>query len=130
MHDYTVTSAILCEFCRSELGGKTTLIGVLSGDIVVEQFPASFPVAAYLEVRNIPEGLHSVRFRITTGEQSMDLEAQVEVRGEYGAFPLPTTPIELKDQAQLQVQFSLDQEDWVTVISRRVVTLETLGSIN
>ena len=42
-------NVIVCEDLREELGNKKSLMGIFTGDIVVSQFPATVPLAFYIE---------------------------------------------------------------------------------
>jgi hypothetical protein len=41
-------SVILCEDIRDEVGNKKSLMGVISGDLIVPSFPATLPIAVFL----------------------------------------------------------------------------------
>jgi len=56
--------AILAEDVRAELGGKHTIIGAFSGDILLPAFPASFKIAAYLVLRFKDKGDHVVDLEV------------------------------------------------------------------
>jgi hypothetical protein len=42
-------NVIVCEDVREEIGNKKSLMGLLSGDILVPQFPAQIKLAFYIE---------------------------------------------------------------------------------
>ena len=116
-----MTSAVLCEFCRSELSGKTTIIGAFSGDVVVNEFPSNFPISAYFEIMDVPEGEHGVGFQFRIADATFEIAAGITVSGRYGAFPLPTTEVQISEPGLIEVKFRLDDEDWQTLISKKVV---------
>jgi len=45
----TFRNVVVCEDVRDEVGNKRSLMGVFSGDITVQQFPAIVQLAVYLE---------------------------------------------------------------------------------
>lgn len=44
-------NAILCEDIRDETGNKKSLMGVLTGDVLVPSFPAPIQIAAFFQYR-------------------------------------------------------------------------------
>lgn len=121
-----VRSAILCEFCRLELGGKVTLIGTMAGDIIVPTMPAIFPISAYMEITGIPLGTYKLTFQFETPDGTIELPAELESTAEgLGAIPLPQLTVQASQPGPLVIRIRLNDGPWIDVISRKVI----LGSI-
>jgi hypothetical protein len=56
-------NVILCEDIRDEMGNKKSLMGVLAGDIVVGELPATLSVAIYFEY--VPDAADGSEFSAT-----------------------------------------------------------------
>jgi len=81
MSKYNFTGSVLfCDDMRHEVGGKTSLIGVYSDTINVEQLPMEHPhfhTVAVITFDSFPEGLDEVEMTIQTpdGEEvSMQMQ--------------------------------------------------------
>lgn len=65
----TFRNVVVCEDVRDEVGNKRSLMGVFSGDITVQQFPAIVQLAVYLEYapdKDDSEGLSLSNFESCT----------------------------------------------------------------
>jgi hypothetical protein len=62
---------LLCEDIRNELGNKRTLVGVFSGDIIVEKFPATLSLAAYFEYVPTLIGQQRIDFSVYFGNDKL-----------------------------------------------------------
>lgn len=73
-----ISTALVCDQIRQEDNGKFLLIGVYSGSIVVNTFPATFPLALMLQV-SLSAGVEQhFKLRLSIGETVLgDLEANV-----------------------------------------------------
>lgn len=72
-----LNTAVFCDDIRAEVGGKLSLMGVISGDIYPLSFPVTLKVGAYLELSPpFPEPF--------TGKVIIK-GGNVEVNGEIGA---------------------------------------------
>lgn len=66
----TFRNVSMCEDVREEVGNKKSLMGVFSGDVVVQELPARLKIAFYAEY--IPDqgaGLHEFEFSIRVGSK-------------------------------------------------------------
>ncbi len=78
-----IRNVILCEDIRDEIGNKKSLMGVMAGDILVGEFPATLSVASYLEyVPDSEDGSEfSAEFRLLKGDSlliSGEIRAPIE----------------------------------------------------
>jgi hypothetical protein len=122
MPDITIRSAILCDFCRPELGGKITLIGTMAGDILVPALPAAIPISAYLEVNGIPIGSHHLTIQFETPDGISDVVAGVDSHAEgLGAMPLPQLTLQVSKPGPLIIRIKLNDGPWVEAISRKIL---------
>jgi hypothetical protein len=62
--------AILCEDVREEIGGKSSAMGIFTGDILVGEMPANIRVAFLFTLNSPVVGQHRVGIRISGIEGS------------------------------------------------------------
>ena len=60
---------IVCDDIRKEINRKRTIVGAYSSDIIVDRFPASFPISFYLHF-------------LPTSDDPVDIEFFYSVEGE------------------------------------------------
>lgn len=115
----TIKKVIICDDVRQETNGKSILIGVHAGDILVPNFPAVFPLALWINARiENGNGTTSFDFRFRNIENQ-------SVSGVAGKLYLPpgttdnTTfafqqmPIQIDKESTLIAELKLGDEDWI-----------------
>jgi hypothetical protein len=65
IRDLEIGSVIICDDIRKEVTNKEILIGVYTGDIVVSSFPASIPLAFWVELTPYRPGKHEFNLRLS-----------------------------------------------------------------
>lgn len=121
MPDIKVLAAVLCEFCRPELNNKYTLIGVFSGDIQVENFPAAFPVSAYVELSGVPVGHHRLSIEMGVSGTEFRFDADMEAAGPLGAFPFPQAMVNVAGPGPIFIRLKFDDGEWIEALSRNLI---------
>jgi len=106
-----------CDDVRQEVNGKFVLIGVYSGEVVVNKFPWVGRLFPILLMKGEPIEIKSVHFTVGTpgGAQFADFRTELESppspggrapRG--GLLPLPPCPITLSGPDEVQIAVSLN----------------------
>lgn len=115
----TVKKVIICDDVRQEHNGKSILIGVHAGDIIVPNFPAIFPLALWLEAR-IENGNGPVsfefRFRnLDTGPIAGYSDRTILPPSiiESATFPLPQMSIFMQEKGILIAEMKFGDNDWL-----------------
>ena len=101
-----IGNALVCEDVRQELGGKHSLLGVYSGDIIVQEFKDFLKIAVYIELFPIETG--QIELEATFSYDGNDiLKAKVEydfkdIRNP-GLITSPSFPIPLTKAGAITV---------------------------
>ncbi|MGY0561669.1 DUF6941 family protein [Luteimonas sp. A277] len=87
--------AVYCDDIREEVGGKSTLVGVYHGSLMVQSFPATLPklcvvLQVVLPAENLPEGL---KMRVMLDEELL-AEGEMAVRDLEAALAAIPTEVE------------------------------------
>jgi len=116
-----ITAAILCEEVRSELNGKSTLLGVYSGDLLVPELPANLRLGVYAEATAslAYKGPLHVRF-LLNGEQIVLGNGTLNTEAGYIALPVSGMIVGCNKPGIVSVEFSPDATLWKEVISRQL----------
>ena len=115
-------AVIICEDVRQESNGKEILIGVYSGGVVAQNFPAHIALTVYLQFISRDKGKVQLDIRIMLNDQSILIDAQAELEildGTSGAFWLPPIPLVIPHAGELRVQARQQGKDFETI--KRVV---------
>ena len=123
MRPLKVDTAIMCEFIAESTGNKHTLVNVISGDLVVSQFPAQLPVAFYFEIT--PSVTESADFviEISFGKRkAAGAKAHVEFEaGKRGVIALPIGLLGTDKPGEIRVTFARDGERPITLLKKKVL---------
>jgi hypothetical protein len=116
-------NVVVCEYVRTELNNKHTIIGAMSGDISVPSFPANIIISLYIEVFFPKSGrctlevsLHYnnllvVQFKIQADVKDVSLPAIIA---------LPSAVIQMAGEGDLEVRGMLDRGREQPILKRRV----------
>jgi hypothetical protein len=117
-----VHSVIICDDVRREQNGKDILIGVYSGDILVQNFPFILPLSMWMEYAPPKSGPNDIFIRIHYGQQPPSLvKATVEViDSSTVGIPLSGFVIQGDKPDDLVVEYSADGTTF-TVVKRKLV---------
>lgn len=108
-------NTVFCDDIRREDNGKAILIGVYTGDLVVQKLPTQFPLSAWIRLTGVDRGKHSVniRFDFPGGESlGMDGEAEVNDPNETDDIILVGFPAILKEEGDITCNFVVSGEDY------------------
>jgi len=64
-------NVLLCDAVRQESMGKITLVGVLSGDILVPGFPALIQMGLYLEAYTQSDGVKDLAVEVMVADETV-----------------------------------------------------------
>lgn len=126
----SITSCVICDDIRYEDNAKVLLIGVYSGEIGVDSFPATMPLRVYLGGQ-IPGGeTHEIHTEVAiidmvSNETVFRLTGRGEVESNAGfltegAFPTPPFVANFKGPSFIQVRWKAADSDWKTLVRKRV----------
>lgn len=65
---YRCETAILCDQVRREDNGKLILIGVYGGGVLLDSYPATLPLSAYVEGQVLEPGIFEAEFQFVDGK--------------------------------------------------------------
>jgi hypothetical protein len=119
-------NAILCEDIRDEVGGKNSLMGVFSGDIVVPSFPAQVNVAFFLQYfADDSDGAHiSAKLRLMQDDLEMVnfiMEADRPL-GQTATFILPRGVAALDKAGTLRILISVNGAPEEEVLRKQILS--------
>jgi hypothetical protein len=117
---------VFCDDIRREITGKEILIGVYSGNLLVNGFPAPVVLATWVPFLRVENSIGKlpIAFRMqgennrTVGYGSM--EVTLTNTSETGALSMPTLAIVLQGPGNLIFQLQQYDEPWQTVGTLKV----------
>lgn len=119
VHNLTV-----CEEVRQEMNGKFILLGVYTNSILVNQFPAQFPLSVWTLLEAEETGSAAISLRLRMEEAALTL---LEVKGSLEVQELENwTPfafggvVNVSNPGKLHVELKVDDAPWETL---RVVNI-------
>jgi hypothetical protein len=124
-------NAILCDDIRDEVGGKNSLMGVFSGDIVVPHFPASINIAFFLQYfPDASENLH-----VTTALRLMDDDKEIAkfgmdanaTLGQSITIIIPRGIATFDKETTLRMVASMNGQE-IEIVSKKVLLAGTTAS--
>src|SRR6266487_6946441 len=117
-----IQSVVICDDVRREQNGKDLLIGVYSGDILVQAFPFTLPLSMWMEYAPPKPGLNDIFIRLHYGQQPPSIvKAAVEViDSSTVGLPLSGFIIQGDKPDDLVVEYSADGTTF-TVVKRKPV---------
>lgn len=118
----SIGAAFLCTDIIRDVSNKISVIGIFTHDIVIDDFPAKFRFALYVEVYPSSEK-SQVDFRIKIGEQEL-----VEIKGEAGGPMGDMIPImlsnleaELMPNTSFKVEVRVSNDRWFAMVDKKIV---------
>jgi hypothetical protein len=128
-------NVIVCEDVREEVGGKHSLMGVFSGDIIVSSFPATIQIAGFFQY--IPPANESgdVDLQVTL-IQGENVLVRGKMRGQYNegqliTFLLPRAfaTFEKEGPFRIRIKVGDEEQDILTKkVSQGLVTTAPIAS--
>lgn len=118
----TVRNALLCEDVRDEIGNKKSLMGVLAGDVIVAEFPATLKVCVYAEIEFNPDrNIKRTEILLTHDDQEI-LRAQIEFEPSRNvvSMVLPQGLLKLDRPGTLRLAMSAGEQT-ITLLEKKVL---------
>lgn len=112
-------NVILCEDVREELRKKNTLVGVISGDILVDKFPAVVELAFLIEVHDAKAG-DELEFDLRLGKAKGKSKFVVPSEGRVGNIALHKMGVRFEAEGKIQMRVSVNGGPFKTLLARNV----------
>lgn len=118
------SNVIVCEDIRDEVGNKKSLMGVIGGDILVPEYPATIKIAVYMEYNPNDKDREKliVEFRLLQDEKEIakgKLEAATPIKS--ATFILPTGLVTFDKDASFKIVASVNGRPEEEVLSKMVI---------
>jgi hypothetical protein len=117
-------NVIVCEDIRDEIGNKKSLMGVLTGDILVPAFPATIQIAVFFEY--LPDSNDSdhlsIGFRLLVGDGEIvngGMQATISSK-QTASFALPKALITFENETTFKMLVSVNGRPEEEILSRRI----------
>lgn len=116
--------ALLCEDIREEANGKRTIVGLLSGDVIVSQFPADIRVAFFIdytkeEVKK--EELLSLRIKLNDLEVANAEITLLADPKKNCSISLPMAFLHIEKESTLSLSAKIDDNPEETILSKKIL---------
>ena len=116
-------NSIVCEDIRIEMGRKRSLMGVFSGNIIVEEMPAQLQLAFYFDYLAPKEaGTQEIRLQIYQDDDRMaEIKGVIDpTKGETGTIVVPRALIVFAKKCDLIVKASVNRGRPIQLIRKSV----------
>jgi hypothetical protein len=116
-------NVLVCEYVRPETNNKHTIIGAMSGDILVQSFPANIAIAFYVEIFFPEVGVHKLVVSVYYNSfHAAQFQLQLDVKDIAlpGIIVLPTFLLPMTVEGDLEVRGRLDSGREQPIAKRRV----------
>lgn len=129
--------AILCDDIRREDNNKVILIGIYSGDILVQKLPSNLVLAAWLIGTAYEEGEWplEIRYKISAKDAK---PRKVTASGNIGvkelkeatelAVPLAKVPLKIEMPGTLSLDYRISGGRWKKLLSKTIILQEASSS--
>ena len=119
-------NAILCEDIREELGGKHSLMGIVSGDIIVPVIPATIQVAFFTQYFLSEDESHQLKivFRLMQDDGLMaqaTLEANVQAHHSVATMLLPKAHATFEKETTFKILASVNDGPEELILSKKLM---------
>jgi len=126
----SVNHCIMCDDVRREVTHKLILIGVYTGGIQVQEFPARLNLACWLDVTAKGTGKVPIQFRFLRqpdGQEFPLAEGDIEIVNaeDFTNFTVAPAAAQMDAPGTLQLQMKQHDEDWETIGEISVNRLNT-----
>jgi hypothetical protein len=119
-----VKASIACEYVALGNANKHTLVNVYGGGILVQNFPATFPVAFYIEVTSSIESGTPIKLEVqlnrkTLAEAVSELPPLPEGTDSF-VIALPAIPIVVEKPTEIRIVASAEGHRRMTLFSKQI----------
>jgi hypothetical protein len=120
-------NVILCDDIRDEIGNKKSLMGVLGGDILVAEFPATIQLAFFMQYLPSPEDGErlSIEFRLMQDDTEIvkgGISGVVTI-GNENNFILPKAIILFEKETMFRMLVSVNGRAEEEILSKRITKI-------
>jgi len=131
MLPFKVAAVVLCDDIRLEQNNKHILIGVYNGTILVQNFPAVFPVSWWMQVFSIETGSFELDIQLVKDPADTLFRAGIKYEiqtNDWASISLPRVPLQIHGPGKLQLQMKKKAEsDWITVQELEIKQGDVVG---
>ena len=118
-----VVCAILCDDVRKEENGKDIILGVYSGNVLIEKFPADLKFCLWLGyfVDGSGELAQEVRVIDPSGRSLVEGKIKLNIaenRGESASLALRNMPLHIEKQGLYKFQWRKKNSRWKTILEK------------
>jgi len=125
-------SVIVCEDIRDEIGNKKSLMGVMGGDILVPNFPATLKIAIYMEYHPDAKDREHLSLEIRLLQDDTEIakgkmESAKAIKG-VATFVLPTGLITFDKEVNFKLLASVNGRPEQEILNKKVTSQTTYSS--
>lgn len=116
-------TAIICDHITVDIGRKHSLIGVYSGDVIIQKFPAKLRFAIYAELLPRRVGDYKLTVQISLNDKEVakaEIEAAVRVAEAPLVFILPAIGLNIEEETVLKVEVRPENGEVFTLVSKKI----------
>ena len=122
--DFRLVSALLCEDARKDIAGKDILIGVYSGNILVERLPGKMPITAWFNLDVHGPCIFAIEVRVLdpTERETIRGKMKLNVKAEKDSVStsLPIFLMDIEKEGFIRVQIRRENGKWRNVIKKKI----------
>jgi hypothetical protein len=124
-------TAIICDDIRRETNGKDILIGVYSGEMILNQIPALMPIGLYIVFSAVELGPVDAKIELRSSKMIGTLEIHIEVKQIHDerspiAFAFAGIPLQIESEGTISLLFQQDDGEWEMIRNINVRVLSDL----
>lgn len=127
---FKITNMLVAEYIVEGKDNKHTIINTYSGDVLVSDFPASIPVAFYMEAKPLKDYSGMLSIKLMLGRDvAMEGGAHVDLRtGSPAVIAIPTGLIKLKSATTMKLYVGIDGEAPIKAVAKKFSLSPALAS--
>ena len=125
---FRVNYCLVCDDVRREESGKDILVGVYSGELLLDSLPATLLISLFIEIAPGKTGIQKLRLRTLFDEACVyDATATLNVTDVTPfSFGTPKMQIPCAREGEIVFQAAFgEDEEWSTIQRKRVVLQPT-----
>lgn len=121
------TGVLLCDDVRKEMSGKEILIGVYSGDVVVQSYPTTLFASVWAEFEVEGDAPKQIEFSIQSPSGNPPVTAELTLIQEagppqpVGAVAAGRFPLRIENDGFIEIRAKADGEDFGIIKRKRVL---------
>jgi hypothetical protein len=118
-------NVVLCDDVRDEIGNKKSLMGVFSGDIIVQELPATIPIAIYLEFVPVdPTKSFELSIKLSVDSDEIakaNIPVVLNPGSSNASIILPKGLVRFDKESTFKVTAKIDDELEVELVSKKII---------